>query len=103
MSKTTSVKAFHNVIEQVLVAKGYEISYDSHEGDSKAIINVPIDGEKEAEKMKKIIKRVVKLLGSRFKIDSDGEVVFVKPNGYEITVHNIHGSDNSGNYRFYNY
>lgn len=100
MAKSMTEKTFHNVIEQVLIAKGYEINYESHNGDPKSIINVDVSGEKEVEKMKKIIKRVVKLLGSRLKIESDGEVVFVKPNGYETTVHNVHSFNK---FRFYNY
>lgn len=100
MSKVKNVKTFNNVMEQVLIAKGYEIKYESHNGDSTAIMNVVVEGEVEVEKMRKIIKRVVKLLGSSFYIDSDNEVVFVKPNGYETIVHNVHSIRN---FRFYNY
>lgn len=100
MSKVKNVKAFSNVMEQILIAKGYEIRYESHNGDSKAIMNVSVDGVEGEVKMRKIIKRVVKLLGEPFKFDSDGDVAFVKRNGYETTVQNVHSYRN---FRFYNY
>lgn len=100
MAKSKKVEDFFNVMEQVLIAKGYEISYEDHKGDSKAIMNIYLDEEEKIKKIKKDIKRVVKLLGDRLNINEEGDVEFTKDNGYETLVHNVH---TGYNFRFYNY